>query len=104
LQPRRSAHGAQENWIATADRGLLRERAGTLELRGDVLLRYSDRDARFASEAMLINFDARTARSLAPVRAWDARGETRAEHLFVNLDSQFAALRGNVITRHAAID
>lgn len=85
-------------WIANADHGFLFENRDRLQLVGDVNLVYEVDGVRFSSEAMTLNLAANTARSDAPVRAWQGGNETRADTLLVNLDRQTAALTGTVVT------
>lgn len=87
-------------WIAEARQGFLNEFTERLRLEGDVQLRYESDGVRFLSQSMTVNLGERTARSNAPVRAWQGPNETRAERLFVNLDRQIATLNGMVRTEY----
>ncbi len=94
--PRRRGHEGDQGWIASAERGEYTDGRETLRLSGTVRLRYTQRDLEFLTEEMLIRIDKQTARSLTPVRAWQADNETTANRLFVNLDREVAVLSGNV--------
>jgi len=94
--PRRRGHGGDQGWVASARSGEYADGRERLHLSGEVRLRYAPRGLEFRTDAMLIDNARKTARSLAPVRAWQAENETTAEHLFVNLDREVAVLSGNV--------
>ena len=93
--PRREQFG-DDRWRARARGGLLYERREALELRGDVQLSYPDREVEFRSEAILINYRNQTARSLAPVVAWQGESRVEAPQMLINLDTEVAVLRGGV--------
>lgn len=94
--PQRVSFSKKGPWTVRADSGRLNEKPQTLLLEGDVALSYVDRDTDVYSEAMLINLQARTARSLAPVRINQEGNRIRAPQLFLSLDAQRAALSGGV--------
>jgi LPS export ABC transporter protein LptC len=95
-EPRRWGYNGDSNWVASSQRGLLREERETLALEGAVNLRYSADGVEFATESLLLNLRTQTALSQAPVRAWQEGNEMRAEKLFANLDKKIATLSGNV--------
>lgn len=94
--PQRRGHEGDQGWIASAERGEYRDGREALRLSGDVRLRYTLRDIEFLTQEMVIRIDQQTARSLTPVRAWQADNETTANRLFVNLDREVAVLSGDV--------
>lgn len=94
--PRRWGHDGDGGWVASAQRGELSEQRDVLHLRGDVRLRHEVEGVEFVTEAMQINLDRQTARSLAPVHSSQGDNETRADTLWVNLDTEVAVLTGNV--------
>lgn len=99
-KPRRRSYIDNGQWYARADQGTLRETSDVLTLSHDVQLRYSTDNLRFLSEEMAINLKTRVAESRTPVRMWQSDNETRADRLYINLQSQVATLNGAVETRY----
>lgn len=93
---RRHGHAGDTNWTATADGGLLVETNNELQLEGNVQLRYEADDLQFRSAAMTIDLDKQIARSRSAVRVWQARNETTADALTVDLAKEQASMLGNV--------
>lgn len=94
--PQRWGHRGSADWVASARTGILYEKRDALQLNGDVELRYTADGAVFSTQSMLINLRFQTARSLAPVRAWQGENETHAQMLTANLNLERATLTGNV--------
>jgi LPS export ABC transporter protein LptC len=97
----RVSHDPEGGWIASADEGTLHEPRDVLDLRGDVKLRYPDEGAVFHTEAMTINLDQESARSLAPVRIVQGDNTLRGDQLYINLNAQRATLTGDVESVYA---
>lgn len=114
-EPVRRSFGDDGTWIASAQRGALYEDRDVLELSEDVRLRYPPEtslltgdaqatptsnnppgELEFATAALTINIAARTAESASPVRVWQGPNETRAQTMFIELDTQLAQLSGGV--------
>lgn len=97
----RISHDPDGGWIASANKGTLQERQDVLLLEDNVRLRYPEEGAVFHTEALHINLEKESARSLAPVRVVQGDNTLSGEQLYINLTAQRATLTGNVESVYA---
>ena len=97
LAPRRRQFDGDDEWFASADRGLLQERRDLLRLSGTARLRYLTGAAQFDTEELLIDLRNKIARSLTPVLLVQEDGHRlRAQRLVADLERRRAVFTGDV--------